>query len=462
MIGSRANNWPIRDGKDQIRLILSSASATAKSITHANDVGITTKVSSPKKNAVRDPHSRSNLYAPGEYTSSDPSYNDSAVATRDSAKPPPRDYHDLFASADSDASPATQDRAPSPFKGNQSAIAPKGGAGKNFAPSRLFDMDDSRSNGQAGASQDKYINVHPTKFNHFELGDGSDEPAQKPTNPSTRPKSKHQSQWDFADFATPEKLPQKSRGQDKRNFAIGDDGDDQEDIAKKLTGAQPRRDAEKHFTLEDDGGTPAGGRRPTGPGRGQGPNNMSLYQNTIYDNSDPPSPDKKSHPLSTITNLKDRKKDFDSQLDIAESSSKLDEKSENNQNRPIHENRAKAVNMMGKQWDTSDESSDISHLPFDQNNVDEEGMHQFSGSKNKENIGIKLAGDGMGGRKGSEYGSTGDAPVKNNGIKTGGDGMGGRKGAGRGWGWGNEDDEDVKFYAGKKQQGPNASSLWDS
>ena len=461
VIGSRANNWPIRDGKDQVRLILSSTSATTESATQVDDVVTTNKASSPRKDVPRDPHSRSNLFTPGEYTSSNPSYNDSAVATRTSAKPPPRDYHDLFATADSDGSQSTLDRPSSPLKAHQSAMAPKGGAGKNFQPSRLFDTDDARSNGNADASQDKYITVHPTKFNHFEFGDGSDEPAQQPTDLPARPKSKHQSQWDFADFSTPEKVPQKFRGQDKRNFAIGGDEGDHDDLIKKPTGAQPRRETDTHFTLQDDGGTPAGGRRPTGPARGQGPNNMSLYQNTIYDNTRPPSPDKKSHPLSTVTNLKDRKKDFDPHFNISESSPGPDEKGSSHEDRPIHKNSMKSANMTGKQWDVRDESPQIGHHTDQTTNNEEEGMHQFSGSRNKENVGIKLAGDGMGGRKGSEYGNAANAPVKNNGIKTGGDGMGGRKGAGRGWGWGEEDGEDVKFYAGKKQQGPNASSLWD-
>ena len=438
VIGSRAKNWPIRDGKDQARLIASSAAAVAgtngsttspsKDATRdPNEVTITSKATSPRKNVTGDPHASLSLFGPREIQES--THTQPAVAPRASAKPPPRDYHDLFVGNDSDASaastPASKTRTASPHKEKHPApIAAKGGAGKNFQPSRLFDTDAPvpPSPGTPQQSPDKYIKPHPTKYNHFDFGDGSDEPNEKPSALPDRPKSKHGPQWDFADFVTPEKVAQKVRDQDVRHFGWSEDDVNMASPAKNSKVDKPRPDAQTHFDFQD-AGTPAGDRRPGGHPRGQGQNNgLGLYQNNVYDEERSTSPEKKgSQPLSTVTNLKDRRKDFAPHFAMTDDS------------------------------------------PAGQNTAAKSTTTQSNNSNSNNNNGIQKENYSIGGGGGG-FGKS----VTNTGIKTGGDGMGGKKGAGRSWGFGDESDEDGvgglnegKFLAGKKQQKPKEESFWD-
>ena len=460
MIGSRARNWPIRDGKDQARLIASSAAAAAGAHGSAksspndatrdpNEVTITSKATSPRKNVTGDPHASLSLFGPREnqeFTLTQP-----GIAPRASAKPPPRDYHDLFVGNDSDVSPASKTRAASPHKENHPApIAPKGGAGKNFQPSRLFDTDSPvpGTPGTPEQSPERYIKPHPNKYNHFDFAAGSDEPSQKPSALPARPKTKHGAQWDFEDFVTPEKAPQKIRGQGVRHFGWSDDEVGMESPAKNPKVDKPRRDAQAHFEFQDDG-TPAGEKRPAGHPRGQGHNNgQGLYQNNLYDeNERNTSPERKgSQPLSTVTNLKDRLKDFDPHFLMTDESPFGANKDSNDENKPAFADstRAKAVKTMTASWDSYDQSPNPS-----------KNGHTTTKSTNN---GVQ-----------KENYSIGDSKMMTStGIKTGGDGMGGKRGAGRIWGFGDESDEDGvgganggKFLAGKRQQAPKDNSIWD-
>lgn len=441
MIGSRAKNWPIRDGKDQARLISSTAAAVAGSngssgsatssskepTRDPNEVTITSKAVSPRKNVTGDPHASLSLFGPRETQES--THTQPGIAPRASAKPPPRDYHDLFVGNDSDVSaastPASKTRTASPHKENHPApIAAKGGAGKNFQPSRLFDTDNEvpGSPGTPQQSPDKYIKPHPTKYNHFDFADGSDEPSQKPSalpaRPALpdRPKSKHGAQWDFEDFSTPEKVAQKVRGQDVRHFGWGDDDVNMESPAKNPKVDKARPDAQTHFDFQVVS-TPAGDKRPVGHPRGHGQNNgLGLYQNNVYDEDRSASPEKKgSHqPLSTVTNLKDRRKDFAPHF------------------------------SMGDHSPASGPPPPATHQSATTNS---------NALTQKENYTI---------------GGGGGKMMTNMGIKTGGDGMGGKKGAGRNWGFGDESDGDGvgeknggRFLAGKKQLAPKEESFWD-
>ena len=231
VIGSRGRNWPIRDGKDQARLIASSAADLSQSIglnrlAMENDsqdmsqTALTTKPRSQSKHVTRDPHASLALFGPRdeEQDLSLPT----AAARRASAKPPPRDYHDLFVGNESDASPVTREKVASPKKENMAPgpIAPKGGAGKNYQPSRLFESDKSQPVIPATPveSSGQFIKPDPKKFSHFEFGDGNDK--QQPM--AARPRSKHQNNWDFADFVTPDKVSTKIRSQDVRHFGWSD------------------------------------------------------------------------------------------------------------------------------------------------------------------------------------------------------------------------------------------------
>jgi len=459
VIGARARNWPIRDGKDQARLIASSVASTLKAPSNGaeshetsptrsrnpGEVIITSRNQSPPKetNITGDPDASLALFGPRD--SNQETSHPVAIAPRASAKPPPRDYHDLFVGQDSDSGRAETPRADLPQKDNRAAgnmIAPKGGAGKHYQPSRLFDdeIPQPGTSGEPQQSPDRLKKPDPKKYNHFEFGDGSDAQEQQqqeqPKTMPTRPKSKHQSQWDFEEFATPEKVPLKIRGQDVRHFGWSDDdGANVESPVKHPKVAHPRRDAQTNFEFKDDG-TPAGDRRPPGHPRGgqSHKNGLGLYQNNLYDDTAlPSSPEKKTaHPLSTVTNIKDRKKDFDPHFTMTDSPMPKDNGSDGN--RTITEDRQKAVKMMEASWDTYDQSP---------------GQPKQS---TKENYSIGA-----------------NSSTMNTGIKTGGDGMGGKKGGpGRSWGFGDDSDGEEaggvnrgKFMAGKRQQAPEESNFWD-
>lgn len=489
VIGSRAKNWPIRDGKDQARLIASSAAGipqTAESAGLATRDPIAAKITgkprSQSKNVTRDPHASLSLFAPREEDeeSSVPSAiapraaasakppprdyhdlfagNDSDASPQgkgratssmkenggiraqkaQSTKPPPRDYHDLFVGEDSDASPVSKGRAPSPKKENMTPapIAAKGGAGKNYQPSRLFETDDSAPGtpGTPVQSPEKYRKPDPKKYDHFTFGPGDENPQQVPV----RPKSKHQNTWDFEDFMTPEPSKKKVRGQDVRQFGWEDDDPVMDSPAEHPAVPKARPDAGTNFEFQDDG-TPAGDRRPAGHPRGAGNvrAGAGMYANNVIDEGkQSPSLEKKGHPLSTVTNLKDRRKDFDPQFSMTD-----DSPSSNENKQSIPEARAKVVSQMGAQWEATDSS------PGQPASKNSDRVNPISGDK--------------------ENYSNGGAS-KHVGIKSGGDGMGGKKGAGRSWGFGDDSDEDVvggknggKFQATKIQQAPKDSGFWD-
>ena len=502
VIGSRARNWPIRDGKDQARLIASSAvsitqsngptcPATENGSRDTNQASVMTKPRSQSKNVTRDPHASLALFAPREEEKD--SSAPAAVAPRTSAKPPPRDYHDLFVGNESDASPVSREKIASPQKENMlpGPIAPKGGAGKNYQPSRLFDTENSQPGtpGTPIESSGKFIKPDAKKYNHFEFGPGN----EGQNLVAARPKSKHQNNWDFADFMTPDKIPTKVRGQDVRHFGWSDDEPVMDSPAKHPAVAKARPDVNTNFEFQDDG-TPGGERHPGLP-RGQAnTKGFGMYQNNVFGESDlPPSPEKKGHPLA---NLKDRRKNFDPHFSMTDDSSS---QSANNTKQPIPEARAKVVQQMGAQWEASDQSPaayPTSKIEDVINSASGDKENILNGGGNK-HVGIMSGGDGMGGKKGAgrSWGFGEDSPgpqavnknenrinsisgdkknISNGGgekhmrIKNGGDGMGGKKGAGRSWGFGDDSDEDGvggmnggKFQASKIQQAPKDSGFWD-
>lgn len=497
VIGSRARNWPIRDGKDQARLIASSSAVSSQNngpartdasngLPDQNENSAINKPKTSSKNVTGDPHASLSLFAPQD-TNRETSHHPTAVAPRVSAKPPPRDYQDLFASSESDSLPAADVRASSPqkggkgskaqsakppprdyhdlFVGNESdaspaakskqlspqkenrpitpgAIAPKGGSGKNFQPSRLFENDSSQPGTPGTPAEGKFIKPDPNKYNHFELGEGNEDATTARPIP-TRPKTKHQTQWDFEDFMTPEKVTQKIRGQDVRHFGWSDDEPNMESPVKQPKVHQPRPDARQHFEFQDDG-TPAGDRRPAGHPRGQGAiKGIGLYKNDLFnaaERSPERSPERKSHPLATVTNVKDRRKDFDPHFTMNDSPV---DTGANGGTKPVPEARTKAVKMMDAQWEATDHSPGAPSQHQHLNHHD----HDRPASRDQENF------------------AGADRHV---GVKSGGDGMGGKKGAGRSWGFGDESDEDGeggvnggKFQAVKRQQAPVDHTVWD-
>ncbi|KAL8686467.1 MAG: hypothetical protein Q9218_007082, partial [Villophora microphyllina] len=405
VIGSRGKSWPIRDGKDHVKLITSSAAAATSTGSSRpvmkdgpqdpNEVVITSNPTQARKNANRDPHASLSLFAPRDedyeasqkptiaaprgsakppprdpkelfgdedvtpprspQKPSSPKKNARPGSKDQSAKPPPRDYHDLFVGGDEDASPSSKGRPASPQKEN-GPIAPKTGAGKNFKPNRLFEDIAEQPATPGAVSPEKARKPHPTKFNHFDFSDEPTENTQQAL--PARPKTKHQTQWGFEDFSTPEKVPQKIRSQNVRHFGLGDDDSAHESPAKNQHVPHSRPDAKSHFDFLDDATPPGAIKRAAGPPRGHAADRgANLYKGTLFnDDGVPPSPEKKSgtHPLSTVTNLKDRRKDFNPHFEMNDQSPALSKDQE--PKKPIPEARDKAVKMMDKQWESGDMS----------------------------------------------------------------------------------------------------------
>lgn len=444
VIGARAKNWPIRDGKDQARLIASSAASMVQSNgsarpNPANPLRQPNEAPTHRASVKPPPRGYHDLFAGND---SDASPEATARATSpqkdvggirapkaQSAKPPSRDYHDLFVGNESDASPVSKGKIASQQKENVTPgpMAPKGGAHKNYQPSRLFETADPQSGtpGTPIGSPDKFYKPHPKKYNHFEFGDGDE--SQKPM--AARPKSKHQNNWDFEDFLTPDKLPSKIRAQDIRHFGWSDDEPVMDSPLKHPAVAKARPDAKTNFEFHDEG-TPAGERRPANHPRGKGNvKGAGIYENNVFDENDlPPSPEKKGH---KVTNLEDMRKNFDPHFSMTD-----DSPSVNDNKQPIPEARAKVVQQMDAQWESSDQSPGAQSSNINENRI----LHVSGDKENFSNVGIKSSGDGMGGRKG----------------------------AGRTWGFGDDSDEDGagganngKFMASKIQQAPKTSGFWD-
>ncbi|EMD94298.1 hypothetical protein COCC4DRAFT_163263 [Bipolaris maydis ATCC 48331] len=364
VIGARSRNWPIRDASEQIRLISNNASAsqpesaassrpTTAASRGADEVSISSRSQRSTSNAMNDPHASLSLFAPRE-TEEEPTYTGQPGAPRaQSAKPPPREYSELFATAEG-GSPTPSQKIPA-----------KSGAGKNYKPNRLFEEDDDESVTSAPSS----VKTNSKKYDHFQFGDGEETPkapeALRPRQNQLR--TKNSAHWDFDDFATPDKAKPKTHPQAVRHFGWSDDEDDVSPVRRPIV-HKARPDADAHFEFNDDA-TPEGQRaRPVKSklgNKGQG----------LYDDH--------------VTNTTDDSPGVGKKENIKSSQA--------------------VRSSMKTHW----------------------GMHADS----PENRGINIAGNGMGGRKGTEaaWSLFDESPAKKEstgkqvGIKTEGDGMGGRK-----------------------------------
>ena len=105
VIGGRARSWPIRDGKDQARLVASTAATALPSSgsgkpphTTSNGVGQQAQPNGAsngaevknKTNATRDPHASLALPSSREENTTEKPKQGSVPAARGSAGPPPR------------------------------------------------------------------------------------------------------------------------------------------------------------------------------------------------------------------------------------------------------------------------------------------------------------------------------------------------------------------------------------
>lgn len=281
------------------------------------------------------------------------------MSTRESAKPPPRDYGDLFASGETAAEQST-----SPTKYRENHL--KGGAGTNFTTNRLFDEKPEQSVKAVGTS----IKTNPDKFNHFEMNDAPITKARGPTKANL-----NASQWDFADFSTPIKKPTIKRGQDARHFGWGDDEGDTADPPADNHIAKARPDAKSQFAFDDAKKQQAFEPELAGTGR------TGLYEDHITDPTNNPT-DKNAagKVLGNITNANQHRKTFESNWDMQDSIGDRNGVHSNSENDGINaKDVAQAKQRAGRIM--------VASAPWE---------HEESP---KQQRGIKIAGNGMGSRK---------------------------------------------------------------
>lgn len=217
VIGARSRNWPIRDSKEQARLIASSSAAAAQpdsapstrpstASRGADEVSISSRSRGSTNNAMNDPHASLSLFQPRNVEEDD-SHSSQPIAPRaQSAKPPPREYSELFVGENA-GSPS-----PSPQR-----IPVKAGSGKNYKANRLFEDVEE----EAAVVKGPGVKTNPKKYEHFDFAEGGEEATPKARNPAT--KTKGQAKWDFEDFVTPNKPKVKTQPQAVRHFGWSDD-----------------------------------------------------------------------------------------------------------------------------------------------------------------------------------------------------------------------------------------------
>ncbi|KAK7542903.1 uncharacterized protein J3D65DRAFT_233888 [Phyllosticta citribraziliensis] len=362
VIGSRAKNWPIRDGKEQARLIISSSSPGQKS-----------SASSARSSFAGDPHASLSLFQPSSNHEDDDVPRTSLAPRATSAKPPPRDLHEIL----------SPERAPS--TGNAS-IQAKAGASKNFQPIRLFDEDDDPT--QSPSKSPTRGKAGPKKYGHFEFGDGEEATPKALANKSGLKTKKHAPQWDFEDFVTPEKHSVKVHAQNERHFGWSDD-EVEETPMKRPVVHQPRAGTQAHFEFNDDA-TPTADKVKAPRLRAQN-KGLGLYKDSVLgegSDGDDAGTSSKTDALNNVTkmvNNEGRTRAFDSHFVMADSSP--------NTGAQAGESENVAAPKSKKGLDTNWALYDQSPRP----SATKENMPQGVAKER----GINIGGDGMGGRKGS-------------------------------------------------------------
>lgn len=374
VIGKRS--WPLGDPKEQLRLLKSAAEAKSSPppLAPPNNSSreLPARPGSPGKRHIKDPYAANSLYAllspskqeaasgrdepprpssPGKRHTRDPYAADSLTELLSPSKadaavvhpyapstkqPAPRDYGDLF--VDEDA-PPTPSKAEKP-------VAPK--AGSKVEENRIF------SNG-INEGQDRVpYKSNPRRFDHFEIG--GDNADLEVKEMSQRGNSRHQSQWGFGDFTTPQKSTRPATVEQQRQYVYGEDEADAESPPARPHVPKPRRDAEVHFQMTDlspDDGAGAGRIISSFQNRGQ-----SLYRNRLFDDNGeavPTEKEDKQRPLGVTGQNANRNKEFDSHWDMRDESPKPG-KSDTENAKTIPHDRQQAMKMLESQWELYDES----------------------------------------------------------------------------------------------------------
>jgi hypothetical protein len=464
VIGSRGRGWPIRDGKEQARMITPIAgtpeSSAAPSRRSTQSMTADEVVASARSHASSLTSQRGEPRTFSLFQSAAPSEEEPAasnggpvVSPRASAKPPTRGLEDILAGTEEEPVQVSEFRPPPSPRKQANGGAPKAGAGTHFHPIRLFGENDAPTS----VKSPEKLKADPRKYKHFEFG--SDD-AQAQASPSHTTRAKHASQWDFSDFVTPEKprATMKIRTQDARNFGWSDDEvwalnfpsyphaswtyrskQEKSPVHRQIV-HHPRPDAETHFEFVDDGTPATQKQRPTSKGRLHN-DGLGLYRENVLDPEGAADERKEGaaakKPLTTIVNVNadSRHRDFDSQFEMTDQSpsvsrvSTIDETSGAGGVKKLDKNKAKVLKTMSASWQLCDDSPDA---------VDAKKENIPASEVDKVEKGIKTAGNGMGGRRDNE----------------------------RHWGFGDEDD-DAKEETTKKtapsgqSQGTEVKSFWD-
>lgn len=352
VIGSRSRSWPIREAKDQTRLIKSAITAKPADVGSApppsnNEAEESSRPVTPGKRRIKDPYaaeSLTDLLSPSKDDRTKPVRAPRSAA---SAKPPPRDYEELFVSQvdEPDATPSKPTRGP---------VAPKVGAGKNFQPNRIFGEDDEESHSQIA------YKANPKRFEHFEIG-GDNGDLEVEEKPAANRKSRQMPQWELNDSFVPEKPRRGLRGQEVSHLPW-------DDIVPEPTPpprphvAHPRRDAETHFELKDPEEQPQSGRIISSfQNKG-----LHLYRDPVFDMGDSPVKNKNLNTLGSKPTS--RKKDFESHWDMTDSPQAHNNFNDENQ-KPVGQDRMKSVKMMESSWDRYDQSPQRSSVAAPPNGV---------------------------------------------------------------------------------------------
>lgn len=448
VIGKSGRNWPIRDSREQIAFIRSciksAGTAPPAPLSHNESV---VRTRGNTNNAFRDPHASLQLFGSREEIETEPV---AVVSPYAGTRPRQRSFTEILGH-----------EPDSPSSGRQQMSPSKAGQGKNFQPMRLFDgYEETEVKEQPQQQTKRYIRPNPNKYSHFDFADGSDpqDAPQRGVSIDEKPKSKHDSQWSFEDFVTPQKVKptRGGRSQDVRHWGADENTADE---TPAQPAAKPRRDAEAHFELLDDGEKVPQPQRPGAKPRGYTHNErLGLYKNQLFDDEET---EPNERPLGNITNV-NRGKDFDQHFDLTDQSPAHPQQPEH-----VPEARKKAVKMMDSNWSMYEKSPSQKENKPAQEPTNDSRIH--------------IAGDGMGGRKGTNrdwlYGETEEiaqsiparqanvaasgVPLgKSSKIATAGDGMGGRKGTSPDWLYGDQSEQPLPT---RKQPTTSAKkdSFWD-
>ncbi|KAJ5781154.1 hypothetical protein N7457_006314 [Penicillium paradoxum] len=357
VIGARGRQWPIRDGKDQVRFLKTAETARSgpsQPVSQQTTTKLPNRSASPGKRRIKDPYSAESLTdllspnkelaelecreeTPRPASSSkryikDPygagSLNEILSPTRQApapvapyapspGRPPTRNFSDIFMKDDHmpDSPSKPQRRAPQVEEEEKEEKAATG------------PVDEDRH----------FYKSDPRKYNHFEIGgDNSQREIKAEVKDAV---SHHTSHWEFDDVETPVKSTRPARGQEVCHFAFGDENDGSPPA--KLNVTKPRRDADRHFDMSDEDEEDDGRIISSFGGRGQ-----RLYENRLFDDGEQPQ----LSSSSTTGHAANRKKNFVSQFELADSPVFKE-------NTEPTEKHDKAVKMMESHWDNYDEPS---------------------------------------------------------------------------------------------------------